>query len=315
MSASPGYLGAFYVSTGTSSSLTDEAMTADSTKQYWHITAAAHANLDPNVAVTVQMQTDEVQSVTITGSPTGGNFTLTFGANTTGNIAYNAAASAVQTALTGLPSIGANNASVTGPNGGPYIVEFIGSLALAGQSLLTKNAAGLTGGTTPDVSIARVWGGQTWTTVSSGFTLYYPGGVVKFSSPLGLTNSGCRIHAGNYLAVSMAGNAKTVQMQVNNTVIDVTTLQGPSGTPWKTQLPTLNDSNWHMTQWQADNFYLSAIAAGTLLVLIAYSGANSNQRFTAYGYCMTDTINIDVENVNDEALDFQISGPVTFVAS
>lgn len=43
----------------------------------------------------------EVQSLSLSGSPTGGTFTLTFGGYTTSPLAYNAAASAVGAALTG----------------------------------------------------------------------------------------------------------------------------------------------------------------------------------------------------------------------
>jgi len=67
----------------------------------------------------VQAEVDEVQTVTITGAPTGGTFTLTFGAQTTSAIAYNATAAQVQTALQALSSVGASNALVTGSAGRP----------------------------------------------------------------------------------------------------------------------------------------------------------------------------------------------------
>ena len=64
---------------------------------------------------------DNLQTVTITGSPTGGTFTLTYKGQTTAGIAYNAAASAVQTALVGLSTVGTGNATVSGSNGGPLL--------------------------------------------------------------------------------------------------------------------------------------------------------------------------------------------------
>lgn len=80
------------------------------------------------------------------GAPTAGTFTLTVGGNTTAGIAYNATAAAVQTALTGLASVGANNATVTGNAGGPYTVTF--QNALGAQAVtLTGSGTGLTGGT------------------------------------------------------------------------------------------------------------------------------------------------------------------------
>jgi hypothetical protein len=46
---------------------------------------------------------NEVQRITITGTPTGGTFTLTFQGNTTAPIAYNASAATVVAALEALP--------------------------------------------------------------------------------------------------------------------------------------------------------------------------------------------------------------------
>lgn len=89
--------------------------------------------------------TNAVQTITV--DATSGNFTLTFGSQTTGNIAFNALASAVQTALTGLSSIGTSNATVSGSAGGPYTVTFVGALASAPQSLITANSGGLSGNT------------------------------------------------------------------------------------------------------------------------------------------------------------------------
>jgi hypothetical protein len=101
--------------------------------------------------------TAEVQTVTITGTPTGGTFTLSFNGQTTSGIAYNAAASAVQTALNGLSTIGANGVTVTGSAGGPYTVTF----ANAGNvNAMTASGSGLTGGTSPAVSVTTATGGS-----------------------------------------------------------------------------------------------------------------------------------------------------------
>jgi hypothetical protein len=96
------------------------------------------------------------QTVTLTGGPTGGTFTLTFGGQTTSNIAYNAAASTVQTDLQALSSIGSGNATVSGSAGGPYTVTFIGTLGDAPRALMTASGSGLTGGSSPGVSIASL---------------------------------------------------------------------------------------------------------------------------------------------------------------
>lgn len=104
----------------------------------------------------------EVQTVTISGTPTGGTFTLTYRGQTTAAIAYNAIASAVDTALEALTTIGAGNVAVTGgPGPGtPYIVTFGGALTNTNIRPLTANSSGLTGGTDPDVSVAETTAGS-----------------------------------------------------------------------------------------------------------------------------------------------------------
>ncbi len=96
---------------------------------------------------------DEVQRVALSGGPTGGTFTLSFGGYTTSTIASNASAATVQTALQALTSIGSGNALVMGGSGGPWAVRFAGSLAGTDQAQLTASGAGLTGGTSPSVAV------------------------------------------------------------------------------------------------------------------------------------------------------------------
>ena len=99
------------------------------------------------------------QVLTITGAPTGGTFTVTFKGYTTSTIAYNAAASVVQTALQALPTVGSGGMTVTGT--GPYTITIAGNLANSAQPLATASGAGLTGGTSPAAAIAAGTGGIT----------------------------------------------------------------------------------------------------------------------------------------------------------
>lgn len=96
--------------------------------------------------------TPEVQTATITGGPTGGTFTLTYSGQTTAPIAYNAAASVVQTALENLSNLVPGDVIVTGVAGGPYTITFSSTLGNVPQT--TSDATGLTGGTTPGVTMA-----------------------------------------------------------------------------------------------------------------------------------------------------------------
>lgn len=97
---------------------------------------------------------NEVQSVAITGGPTGGTYTLSYSGQTTGAIVYNATATQVRTALAALSNIGTGNVTCTGgPHpGSPVAVTFTG--ALAGTDVAQMTATGsLTGGTSPTVAV------------------------------------------------------------------------------------------------------------------------------------------------------------------
>ncbi|VTU01332.1 rhs repeat-associated core domain-containing protein : YD repeat protein OS=Isosphaera pallida (strain ATCC 43644 / DSM 9630 / IS1B) GN=Isop_2419 PE=4 SV=1 [Gemmataceae bacterium] len=102
---------------------------------------------------------DAVQTVKLTGAPTGGTFTLTFGGQTTAAIAYNASAATVQARLVALSSVGAGGVVVTAAPGGGWQVRFAGAKAGQWQAKLTASGTGLTGGTSPAVAVATVSAG------------------------------------------------------------------------------------------------------------------------------------------------------------
>lgn len=119
---------------------------------------------------------NEVQTVTITGGPTGGTFTLTWSGQTTAAIAYNATAAAVQAALVALSNIAPGDVVVTGSAGGPYSVTWGGAQLGEDVAAMTASGASLTGGTTPGVTIATPTPGGTagasdGTEVLAGFLL------------------------------------------------------------------------------------------------------------------------------------------------
>jgi hypothetical protein len=103
---------------------------------------------------------NEAQTVTITGTPTGGTFTLTWNGQTTAAIAYNATAAAVQTALRALSNMPESGVTVSGgPGPGTaYTVTFTDSYNVA---QMTASGASLTGGSSPAVAIATAVGGGT----------------------------------------------------------------------------------------------------------------------------------------------------------
>ncbi len=105
---------------------------------------------------------NEEQTIAITGSPTGGSFTLSFGGETTAPIAFNATAAQVDAALEALSTIGAGNVACSGPDlpGGSIVVEFTGALAGQDVALLTIDDSALTGGTSPTGSVTETTTGR-----------------------------------------------------------------------------------------------------------------------------------------------------------
>lgn len=99
---------------------------------------------------------DEVQTLTITGTPTGGTFTLTFEGEETATIAYNANAAAVESAFEALSTVGAGNGTCAGGPlpGTPVTITFTGALAKQDVDLVTADGDGLTGGTAPAAAVA-----------------------------------------------------------------------------------------------------------------------------------------------------------------
>jgi hypothetical protein len=110
--------------------------------------------------------TNEVQSLTQSGSPTGGTFRILFRGVTSDTIAHNAAAATVQTALRAMSSIGATGVTCGGGALGaaPVTVTFDGSPhQRRAQPLLKVVDNLLTGGTNPTILVAETTPGVTAT--------------------------------------------------------------------------------------------------------------------------------------------------------
>lgn len=299
--ATPAFNTKIYKTSGSAISFTDEATTASADRKQYTISTSSKRYLDIDTAVVVQAEHDEVQTVTITGGPSGGTFTLTFGANTTGNIAYNASASAVQTALRALASIGSGNVNVSGANGGPYTVEFVGSLANASQSLLTKDASGLTGGTSPNVAIARVQAGSSWATVSSAlYTLIYPGGMIIFASAQAQGTT-VRLHSGKYYTYSTIGGGHAYESN-NKLNLEDTTEWNTDGSSSFT--PTVREGDLKLSHWYINAAHQQALIAGQRLIM---SAAIAIGRFEGYCYYNEATLKGETKGVLDQDIAFKFT--------
>lgn len=147
-----------------------------------------------------------VQTVTLTGSPTGGTFTLSYGGQTTSGIAFDATTSTVQTAFTGLSTVGSGNATVSG-SAGAYVVTFASALAARNVLDIIANGSSLTGGTVPSVAVTTTVFG----TESGGIQgLVNQAGVQV--APLSTASPDCLLDA---IALAQAANAQPNRLFLN----------------------------------------------------------------------------------------------------
>jgi hypothetical protein len=90
--------------------------------------------------------TDEIQRLTISGTATGGTFTISWSGQTTAAIVYNATAAQVQTALEGLSNIGVGEVACSGGQlpGTAVDIRFQNALGGMNQAAVTTTSS-LTG--------------------------------------------------------------------------------------------------------------------------------------------------------------------------
>lgn len=150
-----------------------------------------------NVAV------NEVQSVTANG--TAGTFKLSFEGKSTGAIAAGATSAAVQAALEGLSTVGAGNASVSGPAGGPWTVEYIGNLASVDVNRLEPSLV-------DQVIAVNASGGS--------FRVSSPNGLIQETEPIAFN------------ATAEALEAALVKSNLDNLDPGEVAVSGPAGGPW-----------------------------------------------------------------------------------
>lgn len=168
------------------------------------ITSPFPANLGSIINLATSGYTTEVQTITMTGTPTGGTYILAFMSQQTTPLAFNSTAAAVQAALEALPGIGAGGITCSG---GPFpatpiVATFAGGNANAAQPLMTASGAGLTGGASPAVAVTRT---------TAGFGLYDPVGSWV---DLGSTKSG----------VNVARNNTETQIDVDQILASIATI-------------------------------------------------------------------------------------------
>lgn len=102
--------------------------------------------------------TSEVQTVTLSGSPDGGTFTLTYRGETTSDIAYDATAEEIETALEALSTVNSGDITVSGSISNGTTFTFASSLS--NVDLLMINSSLTNGGNPVTASISETTPGS-----------------------------------------------------------------------------------------------------------------------------------------------------------
>lgn len=108
--------------------------------------------------------TNAVRTVALSGAPTGGTFTLTYGTEVSPPIPFNATAAQLQLSLESMRAFRPGDVKVTGATDlptGPLTITFNGRYSAMVPAALTGTATGLTGGTSPAVTVTTTTAGST----------------------------------------------------------------------------------------------------------------------------------------------------------
>ncbi|HEX2160660.1 MAG TPA: hypothetical protein VHF88_02455 [Thermoleophilaceae bacterium] len=267
---------------------------------------------------------DEQQLATV--NATAGTYTLTYSGQTTVPIAFDAPASAVQTALEDLSNLAPGDVTVSGGPGGvggasPYVIQFGGTLANVNVAQITASSAGLTGTATTATANEGATGFEICVaangdTCKAGTTTGGIGGA--FNNPLGVAvNQGT---GDVYVSDGSASHRRVQQFTSTGQFIrawgqDVIAGTAPNsnGTGFEICDTTAASANFHNqckaglsqstggafgTISAANGGYLAVVPAGAPNagnVVVADPGNNRVQEFTASG-AFVRAFGGDVEN-------------------
>lgn len=191
----------------------------------------------------------EVDTLTISGGPVSGNFTVTVGGVTSGNVAFNATGATLQTALEAMANIAVGDVGVTGGIGGPYVVTWARSFSTQPITLTlanTFNTGTITAVKTTAGVLPTVGGG--WAQTS--------GGVVALTSA-NATPAGAVVPGSNIAPASIGAPNPNVfvaggTIQLRLTAAPTTFVEGAvcfllmlePQNPKSTQIGAGSKSNW-----------------------------------------------------------------------
>jgi hypothetical protein len=135
----------------------------------------------------------------------------------------------------------------------------------------------------------------------STYRVAYAGGKIIFKEPVGAGT--VTISSNGYKAVSALGEAKEWSVDIESDMEDVT----PFGKDWKEFAPTLKGASGSLSRWWVDEFFFNKIDSLLGLSLEATTG----KTYDCYARLTTNGIQVAVDGLVEESLDFQVIGDLT----
>jgi hypothetical protein len=142
--------------------------------------------------------------------------------------------------------------------------------------------------------------------VTGGYEVQHLGGVIIFSSPLEPEDE--VTVSGNSIAVDQAGGFFSWSAELSSDTADVTTFESEG---WKENLPTIKGFSASAESYWADERLSSRLGQEVIVALYLDTGTNK-KRYEGYALISGDSIELSVDDVVNESIEFEGSGKLYY---
>jgi hypothetical protein len=142
--------------------------------------------------------------------------------------------------------------------------------------------------------------------VSSGFTVLHIGAAVVFASPLLLGD--VVTVSGKSVVIAQAGGFFSWSAELSADTADVTTFESGN---WKENLPTIKGFSASAESYWADEQLSGRLGQEVIIALYLDTGANK-KRYEGYAIILGDSIELSVDDVVNESIEFEGNGKLYY---
>jgi hypothetical protein len=142
--------------------------------------------------------------------------------------------------------------------------------------------------------------------ISSGFAVEHLGGAIRLSEPLDEEDE--VTVSGKSITVSQSGGFFNWSAELAADTADISTFES-SG--WKENLPTINSFSAAAESYWADERLSARLGQELIVALYLDTGANT-KRYEGYALISSDSIELSVDDIVNESLEFQGCGKLYY---